>query len=265
MKTIALIDGDTILFEAAMSAECSINWDDQLWTTHSNQEEVRSKVVSMVDRIMEKTGAEDHWFALSCSREERFRPKIMPTYKSNRTDARKPVGYSMLRDWALDHFVGYIKPGLEGDDLLGIWATMATAGEPVNRIMVAIDKDLRTIPGTLYNYQKDTWETISEHDADMFFLLQTLMGDRTDGFAGCPGIGPKRGQKVLNEALDALKESKGIEPQDARAEDLWPAVVATYAAAGLNEEVALQNARMARILRADDYDFSKKEPILWTP
>ena len=28
---------------------------------------------------------------------------------------------------------------------------------------------------------------------------------------------------------------------------------------------AITNARLARILTADDYDFTKKEPILWTP
>ena len=34
---------------------------------------------------------------------------------------------------------------------------------------------------------------------------------------------------------------------------------------GLTEEDALVNARLARILTADDYDFEKKEPKLWTP
>ena len=31
------------------------------------------------------------------------------------------------------------------------------------------------------------------------------------------------------------------------------------------EEDALTNARLARILTVDDYDFNKKEPKLWTP
>ena len=34
---------------------------------------------------------------------------------------------------------------------------------------------------------------------------------------------------------------------------------------GLTEDDALLQARVARILRASDYDFKKKEPIMWTP
>jgi DNA polymerase-1 len=39
-------------------------------------------------------------------------------------------------------------------------------------------------------------------------------------------------------------------------------VVETFATKDLSEEVALQNARLAKILTAEDYD---KGPILWTP
>ena len=33
----------------------------------------------------------------------------------------------------------------------------------------------------------------------------------------------------------------------------------------LTEEDALTNARLARILTADDYDFKRNKPIPWTP
>ena len=33
----------------------------------------------------------------------------------------------------------------------------------------------------------------------------------------------------------------------------------------MTEEDALTNARLARILTANDYDFQRKEPKLWTP
>ena len=33
----------------------------------------------------------------------------------------------------------------------------------------------------------------------------------------------------------------------------------------MTEEDALVNARLARILTTEDYDYGKKEPILWTP
>jgi DNA polymerase I len=34
---------------------------------------------------------------------------------------------------------------------------------------------------------------------------------------------------------------------------------------GLTEDDALLQARLARILRADEYDFKAKRPILWEP
>ena len=33
----------------------------------------------------------------------------------------------------------------------------------------------------------------------------------------------------------------------------------------LDEDVALQNARLAKILTIDNYDLEQRRPILWTP
>ncbi|MDA0882942.1 MAG: T7 exonuclease, partial [Bacteroidetes bacterium] len=45
----------------------------------------------------------------------------------------------------------------------------------------------------------------------------------------------------------------------------WKTVVEAFADKNLSEEVALENARLARILTANDYDFTNKQPILWSP
>ena len=44
---------------------------------------------------------------------------------------------------------------------------------------------------------------------------------------------------------------------------MWQAVINTYKSKGYTEDGALLNARMARILRAEDYDFKNKEVKLW--
>ena len=75
-----------------------------------------------------------------------------------------------------------------------------------------------------------------------------MAGDNTDGYAGVPGIGVKRAV--------ALFEEKGYS---------WKTVVEAFKEKGLSEEVALTNARLARILTKEDYDFEKSEPILWNP
>ena len=38
-----------------------------------------------------------------------------------------------------------------------------------------------------------------------------------------------------------------------------------FVKAGLDEEAALVQARVSRILRASDFDFKAKQPILWKP
>ena len=46
---------------------------------------------------------------------------------------------------------------------------------------------------------------------------------------------------------------------------LWAVVLAAYEKAGLTEADALAQARVARILRASDYDFKQKKVKLWNP
>ena len=50
-----------------------------------------------------------------------------------------------------------------------------------------------------------------------------------------------------------------------KAEDPWTVILEAYIKAGLTEEDAIRNARLARILRPGEYNSTTKEPILWTP
>ena len=45
--------------------------------------------------------------------------------------------------------------------------------------------------------------------------------------------------------------------------EMWDLVKKSFEKCGMTEEDALLNARMARILRFEDYDFKNKEAILW--
>jgi DNA polymerase-1 len=60
-------------------------------------------------------------------------------------------------------------------------------------------------------------------------------------------MGPKKAEKLLAEAPS------------------WAPVVKAFTDAKLTADDALKQARLARILRWDDWDKEKKEPILWTP
>ena len=124
---------------------------------------------------------------------------------------------------------------------MGIYATKY----PGN-IIVSPDKDMRQIPGTLYTM--DETVNVEEAEGQRWHLIQTLAGDQTDGYSGVPGIGIKRAV--------ALFEDKGY---------TWKTVVDAFAEKDLGEDIALQNARLAKILTNDDYDWRAKQPILFTP
>lgn len=241
---IALIDADVTAFASAVVSEKPIDWGDGIWTLHADEDEGRRIFAQSVERIQEKTDADK--VILTFSDKENWRKEVLPTYKANRADTRPPIIRRALTEWAKEEYECFVRPTLEGDDVLGILATMKRTGDD-EYIVCTIDKDLKTIPGHHYNTKHDKLFEVSVEEADRYHLTQALTGDATDGYAGCPGIGPVAAAKILDKECS------------------WAAVVAAYEKAGLSAEEALVQARVARICRADDYDFKRKQVILWTP
>lgn len=248
---VALIDADILVYQAASSVEREYDWGDGVWTVHADENLGIKKFDEKVEQIMDTAGADIAYLALSDALN--FRRDVLPTYKSNRKDTRKPLLWGRLRDYAHEEYSVFQRPKLEGDDILGILATAKGLIEG-DKFIVTLDKDLKQIPGKHFRMKTpdDGIIEVSPGEADHFFYLQALMGDATDGYSGCPGIGIKKAEAILKKAEEA-------------GEPLWPVIVEAYEKAGLGEEAALQQARVARILRATDYNFKKKEPILWKP
>jgi len=246
-KVTLLIDGDVVVYRATTAVEQDIRWDEDVHTLHSDPLEAQQNIKDQVNRWAKRFEA-DVVFAFSDK--DNFRKTIFPAYKSNRKDKRKPLAYHDVKAWCEQTYRSFTRPSLEGDDVLGILST----NEKIIRgqkIIVSVDKDFGCIPGYYWNSDRDDKPRfISDEDADRFHALQTLTGDPTDGYPGCPGIGKVKAERLLDSTP---------------VEDRWLAIVAAYEKQGLTEEDALVQARCARILRTTDYDFKKKEPILWTP
>jgi len=258
---IALIDADILAYQAAVVAEQAYDWGDGLWTLHAFENEAFAHFDSLLRTICTKVDADDS--LLVFSDKENWRKEVLPTYKSNRAGTRKPMLLKAIQGYARGNYQCISKPTLEGDDTIGIYATFKSKLEPVREFIIcSLDKDFKTIPGKHYNFGRDEFFEISEHEADKWHMIQTLTGDATDGYAGCPGIGPKTAEKILQVALD--EGTPWANPKELR-QLYWKHVVKAYDKAGFGEEEALVQARVARILRAEDYDDIQKKVILWTP
>ena len=234
-----LIDADFIVYKACAAAESEVDFGNDVILVTSDFNDAYGATKRELTKLENKFGSFSAMI-LFFSDSTNFRKKILESYKGHR-NRKKPCGYKRVINALKKEYKVIIKPTLEADDTMGIYATKY----PGNMI-VSPDKDMKQIPGQLYNF--DEVFTVSKEDGAKWHLIQSLAGDQTDGYSGVPGIGVKR-----SEALFKLKGCS------------WKTVVETFVERGLTEEDALLNARLARILTADDYDFKKKRPIPWTP
>ena len=254
-KRVLLIDADIVAYQACATYQTASQFLNEAGevVTHVNPgdiEDCKAYADGFLANVMEDLKA--HLFVLAFSDPVlNWRKEILPTYKGNRDPSKKPLHLPAVRAWMAEKYGAYQKPKLEGDDVLGIIATSGNQIVAGEKIIVSIDKDLKTIPGLIYRPGKTSSPVrISEWEADKFHAFQTLTGDPTDFYKGCPGIGPKKAARIL---------------EDATPDTLWPAVRDAFLKAGRTEEDALVQARVARICRRTEYDFDKQEVRLWTP
>lgn len=248
MRTL-LLDGDVFAYQSAAAVERVIHWSPEISTLESNLSEATAKMEGMIEKVMNDLKADAFVVALSDIGSGYWRRQVLPTYKFNRTATRKPLVLLPLREYLIEKYGAKLRPMLEGDDVLGILATnpKLIRGE---KIILSIDKDMATIPGLFCRNRVGhplEIQEITVEQADRYHMYQTLIGDTTDGYKGCPGIGPVAAEKILS----------------CPKEEWWPAIVTAFKKAGLSKTEALTQARVARILRHEDYNYQEKIPILW--
>ena len=234
-----LIDCDFVVYKCCAAAESEIDFGDDVIIVTSTFKDAYSCVKRELNKISNKFGDFDEMI-LFFSDSKNFRKDIQKDYKGHR-NRKKPCGYRRVINKLSEEYSVIKMPTLEADDAMGIYATQY----PGN-IIVSPDKDMKQIPGMLWNF--DDSFTITKLEGERWHLVQAMAGDNTDGYAGVPGIGVKRAV--------ALFEEKGYS---------WKTVVEAFKEKGLSEDIALENARLARILTNEDYDDEKMEPILWSP
>lgn len=250
--TTILLDADIVAYKIASINEEAFDWDD---TGESVVVDHARAIKDTDELIAEYCAALKADSVLVCLSDPavNFRKQLEPTYKANRKDVQKPELLQWVKDYLAHEYRSFIRPRLEADDVMGILATSGDRFVKGRRIIVSEDKDMKTIPGLLWNprHPEDGVVEIDPLSADRFHMTQTLTGDPVDGYIGCRGIGAK------SPFVAAL--------QDAARLDLWEIVKAGYENKGFTEADAIHQARLAHILRATSYNFKTKKVRLWQP
>lgn len=261
MATQLLIDADFVLYRDCSACERVNHFTNQHGDTvdilSCSREEAKDLFLRSVEAYVTKLHADEA--VLIFSGPDNFRKDVWPLYKANRAATRKPLSYwEIVREVSEEGTYRVVSETcLEGDDYIGI---LATRPSPIRRVVVSEDKDMLTLPNIEVYRQGKIVETTTE-SALAYWHLQTLMGDSTDGYKGCPGVGEVSAKAILNKGgdvweniLEAYRKACAKKPQA-----LVDAQVETA------EDLALLNARLARILHHTDWDGAKRRPILWSP
>ena len=235
-----LIDADYIVYKCCAAQEDEIDFGDDVILVVSKFSDAYNHVKRDLNKIKNEFLWDTPELVLFFSDSINFRKEIFADYKGHR-NRKKPCGYRRVIEKLKEEFTVIKMPTLEADDAMGIYAT-----EYPGNIICSPDKDMKQIPGLVYDMSET--HQITPEEGMKWHYIQTLAGDQTDGYSGVPGIGIKRAVTLFEE--------KGYN---------WETIKGAFAEKDLGEDVALMNARLAKILTNQEYDNTAKQPILWSP
>ncbi|WVH05462.1 exonuclease [Pseudomonas phage Athelas] len=303
LKVGLAFDMDYLIFSAMSAAEEEVDWGEDVWTLNCDHKKARDILFGTIKTIKAdiagqlkrkyKLAPEAYEFVDLCilSGDDNWRKDVLETYKANRKGKRKPVGYPHFCQGIMDHFGehAYKWHGVEGDDVCGILMTKPELAGCDRVVSVSCDKDFNTVPGYFFWLTQMELVKNDEATADLHHMYQTLKGDTTDGYGGCPGVGEAFGgglwewlqdPEFFYQATKVMKSGARKGEEVAywtsckrgdeqfglfQGPDLWACMASLAAKQGMSEEDLIVQAQVARILRASDWDFENKRPILWRP
>lgn len=279
-KGVLVMDGDWLVFQSMSAAEEEVDWGDDVWTLTCDHKKALEILEFSIDKYKTRKKA---WakadIVLAFTDANNWRKGILDTYKANRKDKRKPVGFREFLSKVYNLYPSIKEDNLEGDDVMGIIASNSEAFGYQKAVIISCDKDFHTVPNcdflwcTTGNIYSSTLES-----ADRHHMLQTMKGDVADGYTGIRSIGEDTALSFLEEPyLYQLVEkelmsgkNKGQMKQSwekltVHDKTLWECMESIAAKNAMTPEELLVQARVARILRYEDYDIESKMIRLWEP
>ena len=140
-----------LVYRAAFKSQQNHHWGDGIWAPIADMKEAITHYDSHLNEVVASARCTDHIVVFSDPKGTTFRHDIYPDYKKSRHNPNnaKPILFSPLRKKLIESGEAEFYPNLEGDDVLGIMQTSRK-----NTVICTIDKDLKTIPGLHYNFDK---------------------------------------------------------------------------------------------------------------
>ena len=152
-----LIDADYIVYKSCAAAETELDFGDDVIVVTSLFNDAYSATLRELTKLKDQFGSFSD-IILFFSDTKNFRKEVFPAYKGHR-NRKKPCGYKRVVNKLKTEFEVIIMPTLEADDSMGIYSTKY----PGN-IIISPDKDMKQIPGKLYNLD-ETFTVSAEEGA----------------------------------------------------------------------------------------------------
>ena len=245
---IALIDADSIVYRVCCAVEDKTIWNEMEVLTgqeidldieHTiNLDTMYATIDGIIENILFATECKKAMICIGDGTEN-FRFNNPLGYKENRKDLRKPEGFKE----AIDYLVNEHKARLIGNNLIEVddEVVYLKTKYPDKYMLCAIDKDvLYQTEGEHYNYVKDEFITVTKEDTIKYLFYQALVGDASDGYKGCKGIGDKKAKDLLSYYTDGKKI-----PIEKLESYLYKMLLPTFISKGHNEDYFLQTLRLA--------------------
>ena len=94
-KKVLLIDGDILAYRIATANEQNTDWGNGLWTLHCDENKCKVDLDNHIEDLGSNLEADDYVCALTDK--NNFRKDVLPSYKDNRKQRRKPMVLNVLR------------------------------------------------------------------------------------------------------------------------------------------------------------------------
>lgn len=212
-----------------------------------------------IEEALDEYGLDYDRLELFLTGKGNFRDEIATIrgYKANRIGTPKPVHYKAIRRYLRDRYKAVVVHGWEADDEVAM-AAHAEQYHPDRVCIVSADKDLRTVPGRLYNFQRKEMSIISEQEAMVTFYRQILTGDATDNIVGCYKTGEAKAAKLIPDDITEAEAQKTCLQAFEKSKSLAGCPYATMS----GEQALTETGRLVHMARTPA---QTKFPGLWEP